>query len=579
MTRTRDNEIARRYQQWNTALIQYFTVGVGVGERIYLSVDDETLDNIGRRFSSKEVPRGKWSQAFQRAVKEYVVNDGAVDLEVLQGRDPKRRPRGVAFLGLCVLAASHMANEDEISDINYFTRLKEILQVSSNTPRPRGMSSGCQAEEPLWRDWNLWLLERGFQPSAHEGSGPRKYIEYPISQCLLRQADKDRLQEFFYRQEWTNHYSWDARSLWGRIRPHANSLPSHLQNLMTTNPRRYDAVAEAIHEVYQQWHAEGCPERSGGVNSSRNTFNRNLYAGLYRNEEPFSGDISYYLYPKQQRGREISNIIVEYQNVHHHLKNDPQSPGWYLPIGDRSLDSQDISNGLTCSLSNSDELENLILPARDFWILVPEPDNPDSEVHASWRNPDLGTRFILLCKNRENLIQDIKRLKEERLLEFAGQPKQVNNFNWVEFHQCMIISQAWDGVCVSNLSLKEALQPVVKLSIGLSGGLRSPDKSGWLENYLPEITVFGFSSSVILEIRDLATSKIILTREQSVNQPYSLSLSKGIFLLRVSVSGEDLERFIRVESWDSLNLAFCESREGYRVGEKHIICGSTIQEV
>jgi hypothetical protein len=307
--------------------------------------------------------------------------------------------------------------------------------------------------------------------------------------------------------------------------------------------------------------------------------NKNLFAGLYRVEDPFLGEISYYLYPKQPRGREISDLLVEYQNERHPLIIDTQYPGWYLPIGQESLSLQDLTNGLTCPVHNSSELERLILPSRDFWILIPDPDNSDSGVHASWRNPDLGTQFILLCRNREDLIQDIKRLKEERLLEFAGEPKQVNNFNWIEFHQCMIISQAWDGVFVSNPSLKDALQPVVNLSIGLSGGLRSPDRQGWLVGYLPNITIFGFSTIINVKVIDLSTDAMFLSIEQRVNQTYSLSLSKGSYLIRASSLGEYAERVIRVNNWECLNLGQAERQEFYQIDNYYQLCGSIIREI
>jgi hypothetical protein len=579
MVETQRQEKRQRYLRWNHALIQYFTTGVSSGERIYLSVDDDTLDNIGRQFSSADAPRGAWSQVFQRAVREYIVNEGAVNLEVLRERDKRGQPRGVAFLGLCVLAASRMANEEEISEINYFTRFKEILEVNSNVPRPRGMSSGRQAEQSLWEDWNLWLVERGFQASAKAGSGPRTYINYPISQCLLRQADKDRLQTFFLEQNWSRYPSWDARSLWSNLRKFATTLSGHLRELITTNPHRYEAVAEAIHELYQQWHGGGCPEQPHSSGIDRNVVNKNLFAGLYRVEDPLLGEISYYLYPKQPRGREISDLLVEYQNERHPLIIDTQYPGWYLPIGQESLNSQDLTNSLICSIHNSSEFERLILPDRDFWILVTDPENFDSGVHASWRNPDLGTRFILLCKNREDLIQDIKRLKEERLLEFAEEPKQVNNFNWVEFHQCMIISQVWDGVFVSNPSLKDALQPTVKLSIGLSGGLRLPDRSSWLVGYLPKITIFGFSPSVTVQISDLSSSEIMISRSQMINQSYSLSITQGSYLIRVNSSGEFAEKVIRVKDWDSVDLIPVESQDFYRINNNYQLCGSVIEEI
>jgi hypothetical protein len=40
------------YIDWNQALIEYFTMGVAEGARVYLSVDDDVLERIGRKFRS-----------------------------------------------------------------------------------------------------------------------------------------------------------------------------------------------------------------------------------------------------------------------------------------------------------------------------------------------------------------------------------------------------------------------------------------------------------------------------------------------------------------------------------------------
>jgi hypothetical protein len=108
-------------------------------------------------------------------------------------------------------------------------------------------------------------------------------------------------------------------------------------------------------------------------------------------------------------------VQVQYQDGTHYLQEDRS--GWYLPIGE-PLKINEIECGVKCSISNPSILDKLILPSRDFWILTPDPENPDSGVYASWGTPELGTPFILLCK--EELLKDLERLKDERLLEWDG---------------------------------------------------------------------------------------------------------------------------------------------------------------
>jgi len=553
------------YTEWNQALISYFLKGVPRGSKIYLSVDDDVLDRMGQGFFLTLSGSDNWSDDFQEAIRKDVIIDKQVNLNRIQGRDKNDNPNCVAFLGACVLAAYRMANEDKISELNYFKRLREILNLPGS-PRPQGMKSGKDAEEPLWKAWNYWLWEQGFQPSAYPGRGPQKYINYPISQCLLRQADKDKLQVLFAAKQWT--VSWDAQTLLTQIR--REPLSHHLQELVMENKQRTEIVAEVIHEVYQQWQVQGSPATPNKVGR---TWSRNLFAGLYRVEDPFFGQVDYYLYPKQQRGRQLESVQVEYENRTQTLSEE--RPGWYLPIGN-PLKVDDLEQGLRCSVVSPPELDQLILPARDFWLLIPDAENPDSGVYASWGTPALGTAFILLCKRE--LLNDIYRLRDERLLEWSGEPEPIaENSNWVELTQCLVTSQAYDGVFMDNQTLKDALQPRVRLSISFSGGLRVPNQRGWLAGHCPQVTVFGFAPRVELEVSNLLNEQVIVTRSQKMNQPLSLDLpGTGLYLVRATYGKESAERLVRILDWNSLELSQPERREFMNIGDKYSICGSII---
>ncbi|MEQ9552354.1 MAG: hypothetical protein RIM23_22415 [Coleofasciculus sp. G3-WIS-01] len=556
------------YTEWNQALISYFLKGVPRGSKIYLSVDDDVLDRIGQGFFLTLSGSDNWSDDFQEAIRKAVIVDKQVNLNPIQGRDENDSPNCVAFLGACVLTAYRMANEEEISQLNYFKRLREILPLPGSL-RPQGMKSGKEAEEPLWKAWNYWLWEQGFQPSAYPGRGSQKYINYPISQCLLRQADKDKLQVLFATKQWT--VPWDAQTLLTQIR--REPLSHHLRELVMENKQRTEIVAEVIHEVYQQWQVQGCPATPNKVG---HTWSPNLFAGLYRTEDPFFGQVDYYLYPKQQRGRQLESVQVEYENGTQALSEE--RPGWYLPIGN-PLRVDDLEQGLRCSVTSPPELDQLILPARDFWLLIPDAENPDSGVYASWGTPALGTPFILLCK--QELLNDIYSLQDERLLAWSGEPQPIaEDSNWVELTQCLVTSQAYDGVSIDNQTLKDALQPTVRLSISFSGGLRVPNQRGWLEGHPPHVTVFGFAPRVELEVSNLLNEQVIVTRSQKTNQPLPLKLpGTGLYLVRATYGNESAERLVRILDWNSLEVSEPERREFINIGDKYSVCGSIIMPI
>jgi hypothetical protein len=563
------------YALWNQALIDYFCQSVPQGSQIYLSVDEDVLYRVGQSFFP-DTPVSHLIEDFQQGVINHVISSQEVNLKPIQGLNKLKKPNCVAFLSLSVLAAYKMANEEEISELNYFRRLREILQLPG-TGRPLGMKSGGEAEGLLWTTWNRWLLEQGFIPSAKPSSGPKKYINYPISQCLLRQADKEKLQVLFSTKQWKT--TWDASILFSHIRQEAaqNKLNSHLKELVLKTTLSTEAVKEAIHELHLQWLDLGCPLITKNGNNIPNTriWSRNLLAGIYRTEDPFLGQIDYYLYPKQPRGRQLEKITIEYENQSRELIQE--RPGWYLPLGE-PLEIQSLSNGLKCPITNHPELEQLHLSARDFWLLIPDPENPESGIFASWGNPPLGTPFILLFQ--PHLLKDLERLRDEQLIKWTGEPQYIDETkNWLEIHQCLVISQAWDSVFIEHQELKDALIPTSKLSISLSGGLRIPQEKGWLKGYAPNLTIFGFCLKANLEVINLANNQIVLEKTLPTNKSQPLDLpTVGNYLLRATLSKEQesTERYLRILHWESLETLPTNGQEFTKVTENYSISGAII---
>ncbi|MEH2417793.1 hypothetical protein [Nostoc sp.] len=556
------------YTDWNQALIDYFIKGTPHGTKIYLSVDEDVIERIGYHFGQLSTS-GTWVDDFCIAVRRKVIFEGEVNLQHLKGRDSQGLPKGVAFLCATILAASQMAQEEKTSETNYFKRLREILDLPGFA-RPLGMKFGNEAEEPLWREWNRWLMEDRFLPSAQRGGGAATYINYPISQSLLRRTDKDRLRKLFQEKQW--QAEWDAQTLFAHVRREAGGFGIHLKDLLTENKQRHEAIVEALHQVYEQWKAQGCPTAD---KNNYCTWSRHLFCGLYRTEDPFLGQVDYSLYPKQQRGRSLESVEVKQGDDTYSLREE--RPGWYFPL-EYSVSQKELDNGAKYQISSPNDLDYLILPARDFWILIPDPQNPDSGAYASWQAPSLGTEFILLCK--QELLSDIRRLQDEHLLESSCTPQSIfNNSGWVELQQCMVVSQAWDGVFIKNQTLKYALQPSVKLSISFSGGLRVPKIGAWLVNHGPQITIFGFYSTAELKVTRLLDNQTILESSQSINTSITLDFpNPGDYLIEANFAGESSQRLVKIVDWNDLAIEQYVHREVMPINSTYHIFGSVIQQ-
>src|SRR5262249_2005561 len=114
---------------------------------------------------------------------------------------------------------------------------------------------GERLDGALWCEWNRWLTERGWEPTAVAGGHNNRYINYPICQSLLRNGDRDRLVRLFRDHLEESQRSWD-RELFGAHLPdladRASSarLRALLVDRDAIDSRRFGAVMEAAFEVY-----------------------------------------------------------------------------------------------------------------------------------------------------------------------------------------------------------------------------------------------------------------------------------------------------------------------------------------
>lgn len=518
------------YARWNRAILEWTIQGIPYDTPVYLSVDEEVISSLGLGTV----------EDFCQAVRSQVVVDSRVKLSTLQSQDLSE-PAGVAFLALMVLAANDMMRGDELDVKDFFTHFCRRLGVPGDS-RPLGMKA---EEESLWQEWNQWLERKGWVATARPGKGSHRLIDYPISQTLLRKADIQKLGQIFCERGWTAARS-ETRLLVDLASE--RNLNQHLERLLDDR-QRHEVLGAEILAVHQEWLDSGCPEPQ--------RFNRvcrpptQLSAGLYRTEDRW-GTPEYYIYPKMPRHWAISEVTVENLGS---LRSE--RAGWFYPVG-APLSASDITAGRSWLIQGHAHLQQLRLPSRDFWVLVPDPDHPESSALASWGAPKLGSHFTVLF--REALWSDLQRLQEENLLQWSGsrQPAFEETSDWWEIRECQVLAPVWDALFLEHPELKEALQPCNRLRITLSGGLRVPQGRGWLVGHLPRVTVYGFRPTVAVTLTEVRTGSTYLQEDhRSANQPWDLpaTLLPGTYQIQVRSGTAYEECFLRILNWNDLSLA------------------------
>lgn len=186
------------YRSWNDALVAHYFNEDLRDRPAYLSVDDDDLAEIAQE---NEWDAGAASLAC--AVRQRLGAGSTLYSVSREAREWRQAgtpgtPPFVAFLALCVLAGSRMAADSDagIAGHAYYARLNQLLGRDTHAGQP----SGFETLGDVWENLNLWLGEgldgRIGLPTARTRPHPR-HIWWPISQCLLRAADRRRLPDFF----------------------------------------------------------------------------------------------------------------------------------------------------------------------------------------------------------------------------------------------------------------------------------------------------------------------------------------------------------------------------------------------
>lgn len=541
------------FPQWNEAIINFTLSGLSIGSRVFLSIDDATLEAIGSTFSEPR-PQTGWIEDFKRSVRHQCVVGDEIRLARFTSplRDSRNFPCYIPFLAAMVLAAHNMGDagdDHNIASHDYFTHFNSVMGLSDQQGRPKGLATGEDGN--LWEDWNRWLRTQGFLPTAVPGDpGAYKYTRYPISQTVLRQSDRNSLWRHFTDRSWRKNY--DEVLLMQRIRKDAQYFTRHLREILHPDSdmwqRSYEAISLACYEVYEDWReAGGTASKTQATARVRTT----LDAGLYRTADYFSGTVEYQLFPRQPRHAASIALSVQYQGDSHPLSED--RPGWYAPLW--SVDWHQLTHGIKLPLESSNSyLQHLYFPTHDFWILTLDPQMPESGIYASWdKGVEIGNPFILLAK--EKLSADLIRLKNEGLLEWESSNTIFDD--WREYRGVTVQAEerAWASISLGeNDDLRLTLQPRTNFNLTVTGGLRAPRGLGWLVGHGPQVSLASFIVEAELAVYTEDDEKVFSSPIEAgtmISIPWG---AHGNYKIVVTQNGRSEERVVRILDWSELDI-------------------------
>ncbi|MFJ1510294.1 hypothetical protein [Cellulosimicrobium funkei] len=201
------------YDQWNAAFARVVYDGERAQQPVYLDVEDELLEEVARHAglagTASEAPEHLYSAVRRTLVLNAFDGSGSVFSNHGRRLDAWRKatlrygvsldspPPVLALLAVFARAAELM-ERDEIFRANaYYPRLAQLLSITS-TDAGRMANSFRRESERFWRALNDWLagLEGAVGLPTAEAIGHR-YVGIPLSQALIRSADRQRLVQLF----------------------------------------------------------------------------------------------------------------------------------------------------------------------------------------------------------------------------------------------------------------------------------------------------------------------------------------------------------------------------------------------
>lgn len=512
------------YDEWNEALATHFTAGQPDDTRIFMSVDTHLIDAVGRSLGVE----ANAVDDFKRAVRDEVVFGDSLDVARLCRSPRYGTPNGVAFMAACVLAATQMQNLEErgIRETNFFSHLRNVLGLPDVKGRPDGLTPSD--DERLWESWNRYLTLLGLHSTARRGLGGREFVELPISQTLLREADKDRLVDLFSKLHLGADL--DPASLLNRLA----TEPLHSRVVEALADERREATVEAIHDLYEDWRVQRDhhgPDRTGLI-----------YAGLYYTIDIF-GNAEWLIYPREPR--HLHRTLGSATRDGERFPLSQHRPGHLNPLTIATVN--DLDQGTRFEIEGGGAI---VLPKRDYWVLVSDPQDREDNVFASWGAPTLGRPFMVLT--RKEKLSAFHRLRDDGILQIGSSAQAFGDDRWWVLERCQVLSERATRDIKSLYGITE-LSPRSRLAISVTGGIPAPGRGGWMEDHGPSAAVVAFDREADVKVIRPEEGHTVLDARVSTGERISVDLNEpGLYRIEVRTPDKEVVRDIAIVAWAEL---------------------------
>lgn len=268
------------YERWNAAIADVVFSPDNAGVPVYLDLEDDVLAAVA---AAAGVGSGDAEQQLVAAVAATIDRRGSGSifwahrraLETWTRSRSDGPPPHVAMLAVLSLAAERMSSSDGRAANDYYGRLAPMLGMENR--RDELATAYRRVAEHWWSSLNRWLVRldgaRGLPTAYTLGLENQRYVGLPISQALVRAADREGLVRFFQRAGLAPGSDVPPHSLMPLLDAWIRTTPSpatrSLQRLWS-KPTTRERVAEVAAVALAAWDgaARGRADGTGGSDES-----------------------------------------------------------------------------------------------------------------------------------------------------------------------------------------------------------------------------------------------------------------------------------------------------------------------
>ena len=388
------------YKQWNKAILSHFLEEWEPGQIVFLQTNAETLSEIADKsdFNVSDAADSLKNAVQHKVVVYSKVNFSAINPKLWIDYSKEETPQ-VAFLALTVFAASLMDSEGSIASSNYYIRLNELLFGQSVKGAPQGFNR--PQFEKFWKHLQGWLHDQhGVILYLTEGTSKRRYVWYPISQCLISKRDRRIIYRFFRDRGLTpfSGISDDQleRDLRTWLRRSAGS--AKIERYFSNESYR-KSIRSQVKSLLEHWDGEIPPEPLQGKRQTTASINVELRFDVFVN----NAEIRYWIPTRGRKKIKCRTNPLGIQDL-----QPSYLEKWFQPVID--------SNGTFWNLPDplqlrTDEINPIIytLGPSDIWVFREDPERDHG-----W----LSQRYMQLYE--DHLIMFRKRLASQ-VIDCLGQ--------------------------------------------------------------------------------------------------------------------------------------------------------------